>query len=217
VVRDQDGADRMTAERSRALPPRWDELLLRALVKPRDRESVSGDLLEEYRLVVRPERGHWSADAWYLSELAAVAWRAAGPWGVLLAASIVFRDTLDWWLSPTQDFYARSLVSSAIGVAMFTGSGLSIGWRSRSLRAGALAGVLTGAISAFIITAVSLGQLAAQHDTHTMRMIAASGGLEEVFVLPFLVIVPGTVCASVGAVFGKTIAVLYSRAKTKSA
>ena len=91
------------------------------------------------------------------------------------------------------------------------------GWRSRSLRAGVLAGILTGTIAAAIETAVSLGQLAIQHDAHTMRMIAASGGLEEVFALPFIVIVPGTFCASIGAAIGKTLAVVYSRAKTNSA
>ena len=34
-------------------PPRWAEALLRSLVRPSDRESISGDLLEEYREVHR--------------------------------------------------------------------------------------------------------------------------------------------------------------------
>jgi hypothetical protein len=207
----------MTVDRPSALPPQWAESWLRLFLRPHDRESVLGDLLEEYRLVVLPERGRWRADVWYLWQLAAGAWRATWPWGVALAASVVFRDALDWWLSPTQDFYARSLVSSVTAIAMFTGSGLWTGWLSRSLRGGALAGVLTGAIAAAIETAASLGQLAIQHDAHTMRMIAASGGLEEVFVLPFIVIVPGTFCASIGAAIGKALAVVYSRAKTNSA
>jgi hypothetical protein len=36
-------------------------------------------------------------------------------------------------------------------------------------------------------------------------MIRASGGLDEVFTLPLIVTLPGTICASLGAVAGKTI------------
>jgi mannitol-specific phosphotransferase system IIBC component len=48
-------------------------------------------------------------------------------------------------------------------------------------------------------------------------MIAASGGLDEVF-LPFIVVVPGTCCAILGGAIGKALAVVYSAsANTKSA
>ena len=193
----------MTIDRSTSLPPRWAESLLRMMLKPEDRESVSGDLLEEYRDSVHPERGPWRADAWYLRQVAGFVWRAAWVWGVLLAASFVGRDTLDWWLAPTNDFYARSIVSTAVAVAVFSGAGLWTAWCSRSVRASALAGAATGAIAAALITLTSLGQLAVRHDAHTMKMIAASGGLDEVFVLPLIVIVPGTLLAIAGGVIGK--------------
>ncbi len=35
-------------------PPRWAEAILRSLLRPADRESISGDLLEEYRVARRP-------------------------------------------------------------------------------------------------------------------------------------------------------------------
>ena len=206
----------MTIDRPTTLPPSWAESLLRLILRPEDRDSVSGDLLEEYRESIVPALGA-KANSWYIRQVAWYVLRATWAWGLALAVSVVFRNTLDWWLSPTQDFYARSVASTWSAIAIFMGSGALTGWRSRSLRAGALAGVLTGAIAAAIETAVSLGQLAIQHDAHTMRMIAASGGLEEVFVLPFIVIVPGTFCACVGAAIGKTLAVFYSRAKTNSA
>jgi len=38
-------------------PPRWAEALLRAFLKPGDFESVSGDLLEQYRDSIYPARG----------------------------------------------------------------------------------------------------------------------------------------------------------------
>ena len=187
-------------------PPRWADALLRLLLKPADRDSVSGDLLEAYRETIRPARGRWGADVWYLRQVAGFAWRMAWVWGVLLAAAVVARDTLDWWLSPTQEFYARSIASTAIAVSLFTWVGFVTAWRSRSIRAGALAGVMTGAISAAIVNLGSLVLLAIRHDPHTMTLIKASGGLDEAFLLPWLVIVPGTLCATVGGVVGKTLA-----------
>jgi len=38
-------------------PPRWSELALHVILKRRDRESIAGDLLEEYREEILPSRG----------------------------------------------------------------------------------------------------------------------------------------------------------------
>ena len=138
--------------------------------------------------------------------------------GALLATSVVARNTIDWWLSPTADFYARSVVSTWLGVALFTSAGLWTGWRTRSIRAGVLAGVATGAIAAAIVNVVSLGALAVWHDEHTMAMIKAGGGLEEVLIVPCVIILPGTCCASLGAAIAKAAVAVYSpSAKTNSA
>jgi hypothetical protein len=44
-------------------PPRWAEALLRSLLRPSDRDSIPGNLREEYRAVVRPARGAFRANA----------------------------------------------------------------------------------------------------------------------------------------------------------
>lgn len=49
-------------------PPRWLERLLLLLLKRGDRETVSGDLLEEYREVILPKRGPGLANVWYLKQ-----------------------------------------------------------------------------------------------------------------------------------------------------
>jgi hypothetical protein len=127
--------------------------------------------------------------------------RAAWICGGLLALSIVGRDWLDWWLSPTQDFYARSVVSTWIGLGLFVAAGLWTGFRSRSIGRSAITGATTGLIAAIAIDLVIAVTLALKHDPHTMRMIAASGGLSEAFLLPFLIAVVGTVLAvATGAV-----------------
>jgi hypothetical protein len=49
-------------------PPRWAEWLLRAMLEPRDRDTISGDLLEEYREVIVPRRGRLRANLWYVRQ-----------------------------------------------------------------------------------------------------------------------------------------------------
>jgi len=188
------------------VPPAWAEWLLRLLLAPADREIVSGDLLEAYRDDVHPSRGRRRADFWYIRQVAWFAWRAAWIWGALLAAAVVGRDVLDRWLLPTTEFYTRSLVSTYTTIGIFASAGVMAAWRSHSVAAGTLTGALTGVVAAVIVEVASLGQLAVWHDPHTLAMIDASGGLSEVFVLPLIVIVPGTICATIGAVVGRGLA-----------
>jgi len=50
-------------------PPRWLETLLLQCLPARDRETISGDLLEEYREVQWPRHGPMRANIWYLRQL----------------------------------------------------------------------------------------------------------------------------------------------------
>jgi hypothetical protein len=49
-------------------PPRWAEYVLRLVLKPRDRDTISGDLLEEYREVALPTLGPLRANVWYVKQ-----------------------------------------------------------------------------------------------------------------------------------------------------
>lgn len=57
-------------------PPRLAERLLRLLLVDRDRDTISGDLLEEYREVAVPTRGVSGARWWYRRQVAGLVWRA---------------------------------------------------------------------------------------------------------------------------------------------
>ncbi len=59
----------MTHRPESDLPPRWAEQMLRVLLEPRDRDTIAGDLLEEYREVVLPTRGRFRARLWYLRQM----------------------------------------------------------------------------------------------------------------------------------------------------
>ena len=100
----------MSTPHSDARPPRWAEAILCMLLKPENRESVSGDLLEEYRDAIVPTRGR-AADLWYIRQVAWYLLRASWMWGTLMGAALVFRYLLDT-LVPLADYWMRATVLS---------------------------------------------------------------------------------------------------------
>ena len=184
-------------------PPRWAETFLRLLLNSRDRETVSGDLLEEYRENIHPQHGQGGADRWYLSQVAGFAFRGNWLWAALLSGSFITRTALDWFVPPN-NFYTRSFVSTWLAVAILFCAGFYASWQSGLLRSGVLAGIATTLFSA-VICAVGTGcLLAIRHDVPTLDAIQGSGGLAEVFTLPLLLVVPGTFLGAVGGLMGRT-------------
>ena len=186
-----------------ATPPRWADIVLRMLLAPRDRQTVSGDLLEEYREGIHPARGQRRADLWYVGQVAGFAWRANRTWAGLLSGAFVARTALDW-LSPTVDFQARSMVSTIVSAGIFVSAGFWAAWRTHSLRAGALAGIATALIGAIISVVGAALLLTIWHDAPTFAAIDGSGGLGEVFTLPVLLVVPGALLGALGGLLGGT-------------
>ena len=93
-----------------ARPPRWAEAILFLLLKPDDRESVSGDLLEEYRDTIVPTRGR-AADGWYIRQVAWYLLRASWVWGTSMGAVLVVRYLFDTLLPPA-DYRMRAALLS---------------------------------------------------------------------------------------------------------
>jgi hypothetical protein len=195
-----------------AFPPRWAESLLRLLLAPEDRQSVSGDLLEEYRENVHPARGRRRADLWYVSQVAGFAWRAHRTWAALLGGAFVSRTAIDW-LWPTTDFYARSTVSTFVAAGIFVCAGGLAAWRTRSFAAGALAGAATAIVGAAISTVGDTLLLAIWHDAGIFEAIEGSGGLDEVYVLPLFLVVPGTILGILGGLVGGVMRRIVSPAR----
>jgi hypothetical protein len=185
-------------------PPRWAEAVLRLLLRRDDAETVSGDLLEEYRETVLPSRGRGRADAWFVSQVAGFVWRSAWLWAVLFAALFMARTALDWFVPPV-DFITRSLVTTYAAAGVFVAAGFWTARRSRSIRGSALAGFATAAIAAALSAGGALVLLAISHDARTWWAIDHSGGLGEVFVLPVFAVVPGTLLATIGGAAGKLL------------
>ena len=184
-----------------ATPPRWAEALLRAFVKTDDFESVSGDLLEQYRDSVYPSRGQQRANLWYTMQVFAFVSPGTRVFALLFSAQFLSRTALDWFM-PTPDFHTRAIVSTVLGVATLLAAGVWASWRLNSIAAGALAGIVTSGLAFLISITGAAALLVMWHDPQTMAAIRGSGGLEEVFSLPLMLTLPGILLGFVGGAAG---------------
>lgn len=180
-----------------ASPPRWVEGLLRAFLKPDDFESVSGDLLEQYRDSIYPARGQLRADLWYVAQVLTFVSPGVHLFALFFSSQFLIRTALDWFLPPT-DFHFRSAVSTALGIATLLAAGFWAAWRSNSFAASAISGSLTAGIASLTSIAGAAVMLAIWHDAQTMAAIRASGGFEEALSLPVMMILPGSLLGVFG-------------------
>ena len=197
--------ERMKTDYSNARPPRWAETLLRLLLTPKDRESVSGDLLETYRDTIVPALGP-AADRWYVRQVGSFLLRASWPWGAVLGAALVIRYLFDTLVPPT-DYRMRAAALTYTVMTACLLAGFRGAWRTRSMRAGALTSFSAAAMGAlFSIVGTGL-MLAVWHDPATLDAWRRSGGLDEAFIdVPLKLIALGAVIGTLGAVLGKGVA-----------
>jgi hypothetical protein len=185
----------------RTAPPDWADALLRLFVSPENFANVSGDLLEEYRDSVLPGSGQRRADRWYVRQVLGFVWRSTVLWALLFGGAFVARTALDW-LVPAVTFDLRSTVSTSLGVAILLVAGARTAWRSGAFLTGSIAGLTIAALGAVVSIGGAAGLLALRHDPSTMLAIRQSGGLDEVFLLPLLLMLPGVLVGTVGGMIG---------------
>jgi hypothetical protein len=129
-----------------AAPPRWAESILKSLLRPSDRESISGDLLEEYRAVRYPSNGRRRADAWYIKHVWSVFLHFM--WPMMLAAALVgllqVMHNRGYGLVP---FPALLIFHGAL----YFGAGFRASRRTGLIWTGIIAGAVTS-LMAFAIT-----------------------------------------------------------------
>jgi len=178
-------------------PPAWADTWLRLLLPVRDRDTVSGDLMEEYRENVRPGRSPMAANTWYVGQVARFAWRQ-GLWAFALAALFEARTAFDWFV-PTTNFAPRSEVTTPVTIATLLVIGASSTMRTRSFKAGAVSTATALIGSALICSVVTAFMYWYWRSPELITAINGSGGLDEVFSLPVMLIVPGTAIGALGA------------------
>jgi hypothetical protein len=193
-----------------ASPPRWAEALLRVLLPADKAETVLGDLLEEYREVVRPSRGALRANTWYVAQVPGFVGRECWVLGGLQGIAFVVRNASDWF-APPEVFYTRSVVTTFTAAVIFLTAGFWTAWHSQSLRIGTVTGLVASGIAAGVSVVGSVVLLAIWHDPLTLGAVARSGGLSEVLTLPLLMIIPATLLAAFGAVAGKLMRAAFAQ------
>jgi hypothetical protein len=178
-------------------PPRWAEYTLRALLKARDRDTITGDLLEEYREVAFPTLGPTGARRWYLRQVwslmaittTSLVVRMTLVWAVAFAAVMVVRMVVDafvpedivaFFLAQSRDDfsqldYPRRWLPVLAVAAIFTAAGFQVAWETGRIRIGVLVAIAVAAVG-FVATTliVSISRLAS---------IEISGGLYSAFAL----------------------------------
>jgi hypothetical protein len=196
----------MTTESSTTLPPRWAESLLRMLLAPEDRDSVSGDLLEEYRQSIVPALGG-KADGWYVRQVAGYVLRKAWIWGALIGAILVTRYLLDS-LAPVRYtpgvVHLRSATMSYALMGTFALASAWQAWRSGHLRSGVLVALATAAFGGALSATGTVVCLAIWHDPETLEAVRSSGGLAEaLWGVPLLLVPIGLITGVAGAIAGR--------------
>jgi hypothetical protein len=191
-------------------PPRWADQFLTTLLGPSQAETVSGDLLEEYRDSIHSTRGRSAANFWFVTQVARFAWHAVWIWAVAFATLQLGRDMLDWFIPPL-DYTQRSVVTTYAAAAIFVALGFARAWRTLSLRSTALTALLAACFAAILKVAGILLVLGIWPGTETQN----SGGLDEAIVLPWIVALPATMIAFVAGLVGRTAASVLRARSTR--
>jgi hypothetical protein len=188
-----------------ALPPRWAEAILRLLLKPEDRESVSGDLLEEYREVIVPTRGS-AAGRWYVWQVASFLVRASWTWGAILGAAFVIRYLFDTRVPPAV-FVIRARILTYTVLAACVLPGFYTAWRVRSIPAGVIISISAATIGALLSIMGTALMVTIWHDPATLNAWRRSGGLDEALIdIPLRLVAIGATLGFAGALCGRSLA-----------
>jgi hypothetical protein len=137
-------------------PPRWADALLRSLLRPADRESIPGDLLEEYRAVKHPAHGSIRANAWYIKHVLSVVWQLIRPFALALAGA----SLLSLMVSGSPLLYG-SLVEapgvSLVHALVYAWAGFHASRRTRLISTGMLAAGGTSVVAFTVLfTAIAI-------------------------------------------------------------
>lgn len=122
-------------------------------------------------------------------------------WGIALATIFVSRTAFDWFAAVRilTDFAPRAEVTTFTLTATLLVIGASSALRSESIRAGIVATASAIVVSAIFCPIATTVMYVGWQSPALTNAISASGGLSEVYLLPIMLIVPGTIVGAIGA------------------
>lgn len=101
-------------------PPRWAEVLLERLLPDHARETITGDLREEFVECVLPRQGKFRADLWYRRQIASfIPWfaREGSPMRKLLISVTILTLACAAWLAFMETALRHPGYAARIGIA----------------------------------------------------------------------------------------------------
>ena len=177
-------------------PPRLLERALLLFLAERDRETVSGDLLEEYREEQLPRLGTLRANLWYLRQAVSVAWIRL--WGgsrlkQLLVFLCLFIAVAGTWLGVMENvlkhngYAGRTVVAACIALqAVLTL--VCVLWNGRPVFRGIV--LIDAAVIVLFGAAAVINILRAQHFEGFVLLIGLGLMLQGAFAVAVLLRVP---------------------------
>lgn len=129
---------------------KWADLVLRLLLRDRDRETISGDLLEEYHEVVLPNRGALRARLWYAGQV--VSFISPVGWGLAIGIAAGALQLIDTAIEPLSDDSAGGMlviVSTLLG--LWTAASYLAARRSDRFQDAVMAGLLVGLATSAVL------------------------------------------------------------------
>jgi hypothetical protein len=197
-------------------PPSWAQDLLTWLVPLSSEESIPGDLLEEYRQAVRPSRGQWRANLWYLKQVAGFLCRLTWMFVVLNASAVVLRTLLDTFAPPgfgPHSYQLRSSWSSRAAILTFLLAGCYAGYRMRRANSGTLAAFTASAVGHTLALGfqVVLFYTVIRHDPAMLHVFYVTGGWGEAIGMPVVITMIAAPLGLLGGFCGEYVSRLTGR------
>jgi len=131
-------------------PPELAQAILRVLLPAETGETVSGDLLEEYRAARIPSVGPLRADFWYWRQVGGFWLRAYWRFIVPVVLLLVVHDIFNTFRAPSGASYLDGLpglalapMSPLVGVGVFLLAGAYGSWRTQRWEGGLVAALGT--------------------------------------------------------------------------
>ena len=202
-------------------PPRWSEKLLRSLLLDRDRDTISGDLLEEYREVALPTRGAKGARWWYRRQVAGFLWHTAQlplMIGLAIGTILGLMTLVDTASQPLADDDARTMLAWLVTLlAMWSAAVVAITWRTGRLGDAVKVGTILGVATIVMFHAASIVRvnlfidairhrgdwqnLVARYNQSGFRSLRAYANYEYATMTP-MVIALGAIAGSISGMVG---------------
>jgi hypothetical protein len=141
-------------------PPDWSERLLRWFLIDRDRDTVSGDLLEEYQEVAVPTRGPSGARWWYRRQVVGCVWRSLrlpSIIGLAIGAALGLVNLVDTARRPLADDDALTMLAwLVVVVAMWSAAVVILTRGTWRLAHAVMVGAVLGAATMLVFDAAAI-------------------------------------------------------------